>query len=85
MELKLKLDPDNLKSAYLVVNGVKTEIKRSGYSSSGGITTFTFTSKTAFPETGAVVVELYDKVQTFDVPFQIKNLSLLGMPMAADQ
>ena len=82
MELKLNLDPDSLKSAFLVVNGAKTEIKRSGYSSSGGITTFTFGSKTAFPEKGSIVVELYDKVQTFDVPFKIENLSLLGMPMA---
>ena len=81
MELKIRLDPDNLKSANLVVDGVKTEIKRSGYSSSSGITTFTFGSKTAFPEKGAIVVEIHDKVQTFDVPFKIENLSLLGMPL----
>jgi hypothetical protein len=82
MELKLKLDPDDLKSTSLVVDGVKTEIKRNGYSGSSGITTFTFTSKTAFPENGSIVVELYDKVQPFDVPFKIENLSLLGMPLA---
>ena len=81
MELKLRLDPDNLKSAYLVVDGVKTEIKRSGYSGSSGITTFTFGSKTAFPEKGGIVLELHDKLQTFDVPFKIENLSLLGMPL----
>ena len=82
MKLKLKLDPDNLKSTSLVVDGVKTEIDRNGYSSSGGITTFTFKSKTAYPENGSIVVELYDKVQTFDAPFKIENLSLLGMPLA---
>ncbi len=83
MEIKLKLDPDNLKSASLVVDGVKTEINRSGYSSSGGTTTFTFASKSAFPEKGSIVIEIFDKVQTFDVPFKIENLSLLGTPMAA--
>ena len=84
MELKLRLEPDSLKSAHLVVGDVKTAIERNGYSSSGGITTFTFKLKTAFPESGNIVVELYDKVQTFDVPFKIENLSLLGMPQAAD-
>jgi hypothetical protein len=81
MELKLKLSPDDLKAAFLVVDGVRTEIKRNGYSSSGGITTFTFASKAAFPEKGAIVVEIHDKVQTFDVPFKLENLSLLGTPM----
>jgi hypothetical protein len=83
MELELRLKPDDLKSAAIVVDGVKTEIKRNGYSSSGGITTFTFGSKTAFPEKGSIVVEIHDKVQTFDVPFQLQNLSLLGTPMAS--
>lgn len=85
MELKLKLDPENLKSAHLVVDGVKTEIKRNSYSNMGGTTTFTFSSKTAFPEKGSIVIELYDKVQTFDAPFKIENLSLLGMPMTSDK
>jgi len=85
MELKLKLDPENLKSAHLVVDGVKTEIKRSSYSNMGGTTTFTFSSKTAFPEKGSILIELYDKVQTFDAPFKIENLSLLGMQMTSDK
>ncbi len=81
IELKVKLEPDDVKSAYLVVDTVRTEIERNGYSSSGGITTFTFTSKTAIPEAGTIIVELYDKLQTFDVPFKIEDISLLGMPL----
>lgn len=83
MELKLKLKPGDLKSAFIVVDGVKTEIKRNGHSSSGGTTTFTFASKTAFPEKGSIVLEIHDKVQTFDVPFKLENLSLLGTPMVS--
>jgi hypothetical protein len=83
MQLKLRLDPDNLKAAYLVVDGVRTEIRRSGYSGMNGQTTFTFESKTAFPEKGSIVVVLYDQVQTFEVPFKIENLSLLGTPLDA--
>ena len=82
MELKIRLDPDNLKSTSLLVDGVKTPLDRSGYSSSGGITTFTFTSKTGFPEVGSIVVEIHDKLQTFDVPFKLENLTLLGSPIA---
>lgn len=83
MELKLKLKPGDLKSAFIVVDGVKTEIKRNGHSSSGGITTFTFASKTAFPEKGSIVLEIHDKVQTFDMPFKLENLSLFGTPMVS--
>jgi hypothetical protein len=81
MELKVRIEPDDLKSAYLLVDGIRTEIERNGYSSSGGITTFTFESKTAFPEKGGIVLELHDKIQTFEVPFKIENLSLLGTPL----
>lgn len=85
MELRIRLEPDDLKSVNLVVDGVRTPLERRGSSSSGGITTFTFESKTAFPETGTIVVEIHDKVQTFDAPFKIENLSLLGTPMISDK
>jgi hypothetical protein len=81
LELKLKLEPQNLKATYLVVDGVKTELERNGFSSSSGVTNFTFASKTAFPESGSIVVEVYDLLQTFEVPFKLENLSLLGTPM----
>jgi len=82
MELKLRLKPDDLKAAFLVVDGTKTELKRSGYSSSGGITTFTFGHKAAFPQTASVVVEIHDNLKTFDTPFKIENITLLGTPAA---
>jgi len=82
MELKLRLKPDDLKAAFLVVDGTKTELKRSGYSSSGGITTFTFGHKAAFPQTASIVVEIHDNLKTFDTPFKIENITLLGTPAA---
>ena len=81
MEIKLKLKPDDLKSASIVVDGAKTEIKRNGYSSSGGVTTFTFSFKDGVPAKGSIIVETYDQVKTYDVPFRIENLTLLGTPM----
>lgn len=85
LEIKLKLKPDDLKSASLIVDGVETGLERNGYSGSGGFTTFTFASKTAFPEKGSIIVEIHDQVQTFDTSFIIENLSLLGMPPAAEK
>jgi hypothetical protein len=85
MELRIRLEPDDLKSVSLVVEGARTPLERRGSSSSSGITTFTLAAKTAFPETGSIVVEIHDKVQTFDVPFKLENLSLLGAPMIMDK
>lgn len=81
IEIKVRIKPDDLKSAYLVVDGVRTEIERNGYSSSGNVTTFTFESKTRYPEKGGIMLELYDKIETFEVPFKIENISLLGAPL----
>jgi hypothetical protein len=84
MELKLRLKPDDLKSAFLVVDGTRTEIKRHGYSSFGEFATFTFDHKAAFPKAGTIVVEIYDQPQTFDTPFKIENITLLGKPVSGE-
>jgi len=85
LELKVKLTLDELKSASLVVNGAKSEMKRTGYSSFGSTTSFTFTSKAKFPENAGIVFEIFDKVETFDVPFKLENLTLLGTPIKPDK
>ena len=83
MELKLKLKADDLKSASMVVDSTSPaiELDRRGYSSSNGTTRFTFSFKNGIPEKGSIVVETYDQVKTFDVPFSIENLTLLGTPV----
>jgi hypothetical protein len=81
MELKLKLKPADLKAVHLVENGVKTELKRSGYSGGGNTTVFTFQIDGDLPEKASLIVETYDKIQTFDAPFTLENLSLLGEPI----
>ena len=80
IEVKLKLSPDDLIAASLVVDGTKSELSRYSTSSINGITTFTLKSKSAVPEMGSIVVEIHDQVQTFEAPFKLENLSLLGAP-----
>jgi hypothetical protein len=81
LELKLKLKPTDLKSVHLVENGVKSELKRSGYSGGGNTTVFTFQIDGELPDKASLIVETYDKIQTFDAPFTLENLSLLGEPI----
>jgi len=78
MHLKLKTDKDALKAVYLIVGDEKTELKQNGYSGGMGSFTFTYELKTAFPAKGRLVAEVYDQLQTFDVPFKLENISLLG-------
>jgi hypothetical protein len=80
IEIKVKLAPSDLKSAYLVIDGVKTELKSYGYSGFNGATRFTFKSSRAIPENGAVVLEIHDQLQAFDVPFKLENLPILHLP-----
>jgi hypothetical protein len=84
MELKVKLKPKDLKSAWLLADGEKTELKTGGYSSSGNTTTFTLQSDAKLPEKGEIILEIHDQIRTFEVPFTLENLSLLGNPLGAD-
>lgn len=84
IKIRLRLKPDDLKAAFLVENGTKTEIKRSGYSGSGDFTKFTFEHKAAFPKSGNIVVEIHDQLKTFDTPFKIENITLLGTPASGE-
>ena len=79
MVLHLKTTPDGLKSLSLVVDGNKTELRQNGYGSSGmNAFNFTYECQTNFPANGRIVAEVYDKMQTFEAPFKLENLTLLG-------
>jgi hypothetical protein len=83
IELKLRLSPDDLIAAALLVDGTKSELSRYSTSSMNGVTTFTFKAKSVVPEKGSIVVEIHDQIQTFESPFKLENLSLLGAPVAS--
>ena len=80
MQLKLNLSVDSVKSVTLVEGEKKTELERNGYFGGGNSCTLTFSSKTAFPAQARLTAELYDQIQTFDVPFKIENITLLWPP-----
>ena len=81
MTLKLRIDKSALKAVFLVTGDDKTELKQNGYGGGGNSYTFTYQSKTAIPAKARLVAEIYDSLQTFDVPFKLENISLLGTPL----
>ena len=81
LSLRLKIDMDGLKTVYLVADGNKTALEQRGYSGGGKSYSFNLESKTNFPAKARLVVEVYDQMQTFNVPFKLENLSLLGAPL----
>jgi hypothetical protein len=78
MELKLKLDVEDIKSVTMVAGGNKTVLERSGYFGGGNSCTLTLSSKQAFPAEARLTAEVYDKIQTYEVPFKLENINLLG-------
>ena len=83
MSLHLKLNPDGLKSVSLVADGTKTVLSQRGYSGGNGKFDFNYEWKTNFPANSQLVAEVYDKIQTFDAPFKLENISLLGASLNA--
>ena len=83
IEVKLRLSPDDLVAASLVLDGTKSELSRYSTSSMSGTTTFTFKAKSAVPEKASIMVEIHDQIQIFEAPFKLENLSLLGTPAAS--
>jgi hypothetical protein len=84
MDLRLNTNPDGIKSLSLVVDGTKTALRQNGYGGGGNSYTFTYESKPAFPAKGRLVAEVYDKLQAFEAPFKLENVTLLGASMKSE-
>lgn len=79
MEIKLAIELDAIKEMVLTDGAKRAVLEKRGHSySSGGPTTLTYYSKTGIPEGAKLTAVLHDGVKTFDIPFQLENLSLLG-------
>ena len=81
IELKLRIGTATLKNAWLVRKGVKTPLERRGHSGSDTLTTFTLEHEEAVPADATIVIEIHDDLKTYEVPFSLENLSLLGEPL----
>lgn len=81
LSLKLEIAPEQLVSAvFYGQNGEELEVRKTGYFSSGDVTTFSFSCDGAFPKKGKIVVEVYEQLKEYEIPFKITNITLLGKP-----
>ncbi|HEY8994109.1 MAG TPA: hypothetical protein VIM71_05575 [Lacunisphaera sp.] len=83
IELQLDLEPDTLKALYLVTGSDRTELKQRGYGGGGGTYVYTYESEKSFPPKSRLVAETYAQMETYDAPFKLTNLTLLGEPADA--
>lgn len=81
IEIELAVDKSSVKELILIEGKNRTVLEQRGYSSFGNTAaTFTFEAKKGIPETGRLVVVLHDGMKTYDIPFKLENLTLLGTP-----
>jgi hypothetical protein len=82
IEIELEVEKETLKEMVMVEGTKRTVLDRRGYMSSGsGPTTFTFEAKNGVPENAKLIAVLHDGVETYDIPFKLENISLLGAPL----
>ena len=81
IELQLDLEPDALKALYVVIGKEKTELQQRGYGGGSGTYVFTYESGKGFPPKSRIVAETYAQMDSFDTPFKLENITLLGEPV----
>ncbi|MBZ0166930.1 MAG: hypothetical protein K8I00_08990, partial [Candidatus Omnitrophica bacterium] len=80
LKLKVSLNKDAVKVVDIFdAAGNKLNVSQ-GYMASGDVTTFSYTLQDGgeFPDAGRIEIELYEDLQTYELPFKIKDISLLG-------
>lgn len=81
ISLKVALGLDAIASIdFYDDKGAKLQSSRQGYSSSGDEAVIEFLVKGTLPKKGKIVAKLYDEPKTYEAPFKITNVDLLGRP-----
>lgn len=79
--LKIALGLDAIASAHFSdEKGATLPSTRLGYSSDGEEFTIEFAIDAALPKKGKIVIKIYDSPKTYEAPFTIKDVDLLGRP-----
>jgi len=82
LEIKLECQKDIIASFTLKdASGSVLATTDGGSYSMGDESSFTFTIKGTFPAKGQVVVNVYEDLKTYEIPFKVEKIDLLGKPM----
>jgi len=79
VSLKIGLPLETIASVdFYDEKGAKLQSSRQGYSSSGDECSIQFSIRGVLPKKGKIVAKLYDSPKTYEAPFKITNVDLLG-------
>ncbi len=82
LSLKLTTDNENIKRVrFMDANDIDLEVEKAGHMQMNKNLTLTFRYDKEFPSDAHIIVEMYDKVQEYTIPYKLENISLLGLPM----
>ena len=82
LSLRLNLANEEVESVeFYAQDGTKLEVGRRGYMSMADTTTLEFSIKSELPDTGRIVLNVYDQLQKSRMPFQITKILLSGQPV----
>ena len=82
LSLEVALSSDSIKSIrFLDGQGNPLNVSRIGTMSSGDTTVVQYDIEGKFPEKGTAVLEFFDQLKRFEIPFSLKNISLTGQPL----
>jgi len=82
LSLKLNLSQSSIKSVTFYDDEKnKLDVSSQGYFSMGSSTTFEYSCKGTLPETGFIVVGIFEGLKKYEIPFKLTNISLTGQPL----
>lgn len=81
LAFKLKLNRDTIKNViFQTPDGKKVDANSGSTMFGDKSTTFEYNRKTPFPPNAQIIIEVYKDAQKQKIPFNLKNLNLLGQP-----
>ncbi len=82
LEIKLECQKDIIASFTLKdASGSVLATTDGGSYSMGEESSFTFTIKGTFPAKGQIIVNVYEDLKTYEIPFKVEKIDLLGKPI----
>jgi len=82
MGLDVDLPPEAVRSVeFFSEDGAKLNISQRGHISVGDATTLKFSIIDQLPQTGRIVLSIYEDLQKNELPFKITGISLAGQPI----
>jgi hypothetical protein len=82
LRIKLQLAPQDIISLKAVgADGQEIALRQEGFSGFNNIYTYTYHAKTELPDNAHLIVQKYDEIKKYSIPFKLTNLTLFGQPI----